>query len=235
MGFWKSIGNAFTHGGLGLAESAANAASQQKSVEEDAKQRKMKEWQAKLDPLKQQIGNLQGPQALALEDVNAGAVSGPLPEYERARQKALQQASANKSTNIAAIQRKAASLGATGSGAFIKQQQLAAESADQQAQDANADISAAESAKSRDMNFQSSESAKARNLSRESFNADQQFKFGLAKIDASSKLAGLELAFDDSERSRANEKFNMELAEYQKQHSGGLFGAGGFLGTGIGA
>lgn len=235
-------------GGIGGVTRGAmeQAGAQAAAAEEDARQRKIKEWNAKLDPLRKDIDNMQGPQAVALESADSGykakTFNGPLPEFEATRQKVLGQVSSAKSQNIAAIQRKAAALGATGGGAFMKQTQLASEAGDQQALDATTQIGAQESAAKRELNaaeenkvFQSQEAIKGRNLSREAMNADQQFKFGLAKIDARSKLAGLELAFDDAERSRANEKYNMELAEYQKKHSGGLLGAGGFLGTGIGA
>ncbi len=230
MSFLKKM---FGGPGAGALDGMAAGAQRAAQTEAAAMEKKKADWQAKLDPIRQQVAGMKAPDALVME--KAEQVTGALPEYERARQKVLQQASSNKSTNIGAIQRKAAALGASGGGAFMKQTQLASEAADQQATDATADLGAQESSAIRGINERRNELAAGRNFQREGMNADQQFKFQLAKIDASSKLASLDLAYDDADRSRTNEKFNMELANYQKQHSGGLFGAGGFLGTGIGA
>lgn len=83
-------------------------------------------------------------------------------------------------------------------------------------------------------NYEAGQQALQRNMQRELYNADSQFKSDVTNFDSQSKLAGLDLQWQQFLEDTKNNAINAANAEHQKRNSGGLLGAGGFLGTGIG-
>lgn len=83
-------------------------------------------------------------------------------------------------------------------------------------------------------NFEAQQQVLQRNMQREFFNADQQFKNDVFKFESGTKIQGLEQAWQQFELDKENTDYNKEQNEWTKRHSGGLFGAGGFLGLGFG-
>lgn len=182
--------------------------------------------------------------------------AGPLPEYDLLRRQMTERiqsdASRKKSEAQDAIKRRFASMGGLNTGSYIKQSQLADESADTQAgealKDANLQLGFQEAQARRGLEreesqkaFQSGEAAKGREfqIPQLSFQnkfqaADFGFRQNLAQFDSRSKLKQLDLAFNQLEMDRINTQFNKELARHTADNSGGLFGAGGVLGLGIG-
>jgi hypothetical protein len=179
--------------------------------------------------------------------------TGPVEGYDKIRTRALSQARAGYSGASDAINRRFAALGAANSGAAIKQQQLADQSqADKEAQvlegvgmqeDAERrrlneaseqrDFAATEAVKAR--NFQGSEASRGRKMQADLYNADQDFKQKVFAFDAESKLADMDRAFEEFQINKDVIEFNKRKARYEAGNTGGLFGSGGFLGTGIGA
>lgn len=210
----------------------------------DDEERSVTNAQAKLDPIKRAVEGFKAPTPVAMETqgYQAKQVTGPLPEFELARKRAMAQVNQGRGQASDALARRLAAMGQSNSGTAIRQQNLIEEQAQSQLALANEGIQAQEAQAQRELQaqednkaFQSGEAIKGRNFQRDMYNRDNDFKAMLSKFDAYSKLAQLDLAYDDAERSRVNDQFNKELAEYQKRHSGGLLGGGGFLGTGIGA
>lgn len=182
----------------------------------------------------------------------AKAITGPLPEYSAIRQRVANQANAAKDTANDALTRRYAAMGGMGSGAFVKQQQQLLSDAEDKKAEQLMGVDTQEAAERRALQsaednkeFQSAEALKSRALQRDVFNADQSFKIGsfnadqsfrdkVFRFDSKSKLAQLQLAAEQADRDSQDSEFSKELALYQQKHTGGLLGAGGFLGTGLG-
>lgn len=180
-------------------------------------------------------------------------VTGAVEGYDKIRARALQDARAGYSGASDAISRRFAALGAGNSGAAIKAQQMADQAqADKESgvlqgvgmqEDAERkrlneaaeqrDFAASEATKGR--NFQGSEAARGRKMQADLYNADQDFKQKVFAFDANSKLADMDRAFDEFKINQDTLEFNKRKARFEAGHTGGLFGSGGFLGTGIGA
>lgn len=145
-----------------------------------------------------------------------------------------------------AISRRFAAMGASGSGAAVKQtSQVFSDASDKSTDVGNqiqeslsvqiGDAQRAHMENEANREFQSGEALKGRNAGREQYNAESEFKDKVFRFDASSKLSALEMQETQMDRDAQDQAFNKEMANYQKQHSGGLLGGGGILGTGMGA
>jgi hypothetical protein len=205
---------------------------------------KMRAIKDRFAKLQNRLDELPGIKPLGAEapSYQAKDLSGPLAEFEPIRQQALQQANAGTQNANDALQRRYAAMGGGNSGAFIKQQQQLLQNGEDKKQEVLNNVNAQEAQARRALQqqesqkeFQSQEASKGRSLTREQYNSDLDFKNSAFKFDQTSKLAQLELGFQQSERDSEDQRFNKELALYQARHSGGLLGAGGILGTGLGA
>lgn len=83
--------------------------------------------------------------------------------------------------------------------------------------------------------FQAGQTASQMGMQAGMFNQQMQQSQNQFNFNAGTTLAGLNTAWDQAQAEANNNEFNKALAQYQSQHSGGLLGGGGFLGTGIGA
>lgn len=155
--------------------------------------------------------------------------------YDMARERAQQRASQTGQKNAGAIARRFAAIGGLNSGAAIKAQQMAHQQADQQREDAVRDVDIAEGQMAQQQAHQSSEAEKARQFQADQAGQDRGFQEKVFSFDKESKLKQLDLAFQQFDLQKDESAFNRRLARYQAGQSGGLFGGGGFLGTGIGA
>jgi hypothetical protein len=81
-------------------------------------------------------------------------------------------------------------------------------------------------------NFEAEQQMLQRSMQRDIFNADQQFKTDVFKFDSASKLAEMDVKWAEIEQDRETTQFNIRNELYKRQHTGGLFGNGGFLGLG---
>lgn len=195
---------------------------------DDAIKKRFADLQGKLDAI-------QGPKTLGPSAPSYKARNpNDIPGVAIAKQNVANQYAAQAGTQTDALSRRFAAMGAGNSGAFLKQQQLALQDAADKSVDAQGGIDYQAAKNEADKEFQSSESTKQQDLQRETYNAESDFKDKVFKFDSTSKLAQLEQGFIQSERDAQDQQFNKEMQQYQQQHSGGLLGAGGFLGTGLG-
>lgn len=174
------------------------------------------------------------PAAVPITGYQAKEITGPLPEYDLARKKLNEEANVAGQAGSEALARRFAAMGGgLNSGAFIKQAEIQNQDIENRRAQGVQDIAVQEatarrglSEKEADKAFQSGENAK-------NFNAQQAFQDKVFRFDSSSKLGQLDLAFKSAELNSATEAYNAELNAYTAKHSGGLLGAGGFLGLGL--
>lgn len=169
-------------------------------------------------------------------------LSGPLPEFAKVRENAVNQAGVNTSGQVDSLRRRFAALGGLNSGAAIQAQGQVEEQGAQRKEAAGAQVDFQEAQERQRRNeameardIATSEASRGRNFARETANADMDFKDRVFRFDSGSKLAQLDLMWEQFLEDRENTEFNKRLALEQQRNSGGLLGAGGFLGTGIGA
>lgn len=184
------------------------------------------------------INGLQAPkevQGYSAKDMSNAA----LPEFEQARNLTSQSLNAQKQGSDDAMQRRFAAMGNLNSGAYIKAAQVGDQQANESRGNAMAGIGMQEAQTRRGLQqqeaqkeFQSGEQAKMYNA--QAGNQFQQFKTGLS-ADSMGKVASLDLAYKGMQQQAADDAYQARMNEYQAKHSGGLFGAGGFLGVGVGA
>lgn len=182
--------------------------------------------QAKLDaqPAIRKIGP--GPSAYQAKQVN--------PYMSQYQERVSNQVNAGANSANDALARRFAAMGGGNSGAFIKaQQQLMSDAEDKKLQAAN-EFDANFRQQEADREFQSGEQAKQREFAAENANVENEFKDRVYRFDSSSKLAALELQAVQAERDAQDQNFNKAMSLDAAKHQGGLLGAGGFLGTGIG-
>ncbi len=204
----------------------------------------------KIAAMGEMVNDAPGPESLAAETggYQAKTYAGPtaLPEFDIARKHINDQANVVGQQQDDALQRRFAALGGLGSGSLIKQQSIATDQNENRRSDAlqatNAQEAQAVAGFKKDFDqqesqkeFSSGESMKGRNMQRELYNSDSKFKDMVFRFDSNSKLSQLDMALDQQALDEKNNEYNKELNDYQQKHSGGLFGGGGFLGTGIGA
>lgn len=164
----------------------------------------------------------------------AKTISGPLPEYDVARQKINESANSEGQAGSEALARRFASIGGgANSGAFIKQSELQNQSNETNRSNNLRDIAAQEAQTTRGLQqaedtkaYQSGENAK-------NFNSQQAFQDKVFRFDSSSKLGQLDLAYKSAEENAATDAYNAELNSYTAKHTGGILGSGGLLGTGL--
>lgn len=183
------------------------------------------------------IGGLQAPDKI--EGYTAKDYSKEnLPEFTDQRNILTQQLNAQEQGQRSAMERKFAALGGLNSGSAIRNSQIANQAAAENRGNALTGLSAKEAEAKRGLQqqenqkeFQSGENAKT--LNAQMANQFQQFKTGLG-ADSLSKIAQLDMGYKGLQQQSADEAFNAAMAQYQARHSGGLLGAGGIFGLGIG-
>lgn len=197
----------------------------------------------RIDDLRDQLKGIPAAKPLGPEGATYQAKQyQPGPEFAAERSRVSNQVNAASQTAQDALARRYAAMGGQNGGAFIKQQQqLLSDTADKRAE-AMAQVDQKEQALKHEFDqqeagkeFQSAEAGKARGLQRETYNSDLDFKDKVFRFDSNSKLAQMQLSFEQADRDAQDQEFNKEMALYQARHTGGLLGAGGFLGSGIGA
>lgn len=83
--------------------------------------------------------------------------------------------------------------------------------------------------------FQANELQAQQGMQAQEFNQQMGMQQNQFNFDANAKIAGLNQAYQQSQSDAAIQAFNAQMEQYKQRHSGGLLGAGGFLGSGIGA
>lgn len=160
--------------------------------------------------------------------------STPLPQYDTARNIESQSLNSAQQSESDAMQRRFAGMGNLNSGAYIKSAQIADQKANENRANAISGINMQEAntrtglqQNEANKEFQSGESTKQ-------FNAGQGNQYRQFQAENASKVAQLDLAYKSSEQQAADDQYQAAMNAYQARHSGGLLGAGGFLGSGIG-
>ena len=151
------------------------------------------------------------------------------PEYASMRNDLISQNNAAKSDAMNALERKFAAMGNLNSGAYIKQSQIADQNYNQQAQRSLNDFNNSIAEKEAQREFQSQEAYNQRAFAA----SGQARQEAYQNFDNNTKLAALQNAWYQSIQNHADSQFNAEMAKYQAEHTGGLFGGGGFLGLGL--
>lgn len=190
------------------------------------------------------------PDAYKAKDMSQTA----LPQYDAIRTRINSQYSQNQSQAQDALDRQfAAAGGGPGNGAQAKQTENLAASMERQKgadlqgvnaeeaqtrqglqqQEAQKEFQSGEANKA--LQFQSGEAQAGRQMQAGEFNNQMQQEQNQFGLQAGTALAGLNTSWDQAQAEANNNEFNKVISEWQARHSGGLFGGGGFLGTGIGA
>lgn len=199
--------------------------------------------------LQRRLNSMQMPGHIAAPDeikgYNAKDYSGSLPEYDQVRQQTSQNLNAQTQSNQDALDRKFAANGMSNSGAAVKALQVNNQQAGENRAQAMNNIGFQEAGTRRQLQqgeenkaFQSGEQAKYYNAQAKTHNSEYNnqldFQNNQFQFDANSKIAGLDLAFRQAQQQSADSEFNAAMESYRAQHTGGLLGSGGILGTGIG-
>lgn len=199
-----------------------------------------------IDSLKDQVKNMPGFQPLTSKDYGTAYQAHDysneaLPQYDAMRTRLNSQYSQNQQEAQDSIDRQfAAAGGGPGNGAQAKQtENLAAATEKQKGSDLQ-DINAQESQTRMALNeqekqraYESGEALKGRSFQGEMFNRQSIMQEGQFKFSANSTIAQLDQGWKEAQAEASNNEFNRQLAEFQAQHSGGLLGGGGILGTGL--
>lgn len=199
--------------------------------------------------LRAQLGQIQGPQKLGMENFQKQAIDlKSLPEFEGIRQNLKEEANQAKQQQKEALQRRFASLGSLQSGASLKAEQQAENEVQKNLEKGLREVGFQEAQGLRqqrnileERQFQAEQQAAARNFQREIYNADSDFKDKVFRFDANSKLSQLDLAFDQAamaritaENDRLINQYNAELSKIvagKKKPGliGGIVGEGGLF------
>lgn len=178
-------------------------------------------------------------------DVGAGIPYGQgASPYDVARNRANQRATASGQQGLEAIQRRYAAMGNLNSGAAIRTEQLQNQNNEAQKEDSLRSIDAQELSENTGRNyqanqqelargFQANEAQKARDLQSNQFGQRMTFEQSQAKQAQENYLKDYELKKQQMSEDAQSNAFNKDLANYQKGHTGGFFGGGGFLGLGF--
>lgn len=162
-----------------------------------------------------------------------------IPEYQQLAQRTEQSYNKNAQGSNEALQRRFAAMGGLNSGAYIKQAEIQQQQNQEAKSNAMNDLGAKFAGQESERAYQSGEQAK--NFNASATNQTNQFNAGLARqgqmdqIEGQSKIAALEAQQQQMEQGANESEFNAAMQQYQAKHSGGFLGAGGFLGTGMGA
>lgn len=179
----------------------------------------------KVDAIRRRLDTMQGPQMLQKES----APQGPLPQFEALRQNLRDEAQSAGQQQSDALKRRFAAMGALNSGAAIKAEQQGNEAIQKQLNKELSNIGFQEA----QQQFQKEEAIAGRNAQRDIYNADADFKDKVFRLESGSKLAQLDLAFDQqdlarqvAENDRIINQFNSELSTITaKKPKKGLIGS----------
>lgn len=159
----------------------------------------------------------------------------PATTFERQRERISQATGGQTQQSTDAMRRRFASLGMSSSGAAIQAEQQVRDRGAQTQASAMADVDAAEGAEmerraevGENRKFQAGEAQKGRDF--EGGFRSREFDFNRMNADRQFGLAERQTKLGEDESA-----FNRRLAKYTAGNQGGFFGAGGFLGTGIGS
>lgn len=176
------------------------------------------------------------PAVAPIDAYKAKAINGPLPEYDLARNKLNEDSNVAGQAGSEALARRFAAMGGgLNSGSFIKQNEIQNDANLNRRSEGMREIGVQEAQAKRTLQEAENQKEYASQESSKQFNASQAFNDKVFRFDSSSKLGQLDLAYKSAELNAATEAYNAELNAYTAKHSGGLLGAGGILGTGIGA
>lgn len=203
--------------------------------------------QSNITSLQNRLAGISAPTTVSPQSVTASAVNAPtsLPQYDLARASQSQSNAADTSTANDALSRKFAALGGGPTGAAIKAQTNQSTQLENSNDQAMAGINEQEAGQLSQMQqqdslvnaqneqqageFNASNSQQAQQFNTQMGQTYQQFGFS-----ANSQIAQLDSSMNQQAQDAATTAFNENLQQYQAEHSGGLLGAGGLLGTGIG-
>lgn len=167
--------------------------------------------------------------------------SQPLPEYDQVRNQTSMQLNAQNQSNQDAMSRRFAAMGGQNSGAYVKAAQIGDQQANETRANAMNQIGMQESQARRALQqgeatkeFQSGESTKQFNANQATQYKQLSNQFNQSLFENNSKIAQLDMAQKQAVADSQATNFNADMANWQAQRSGGLLGAGGFLGTGLG-
>lgn len=81
--------------------------------------------------------------------------------------------------------------------------------------------------------FAAGESEAQRAQQGQEFTTQMQQQLGQERLQGIQGLSGMDLAYKQAQEQALADQYNIQMNQYTAQHSGGLFGGGGFLGTGL--
>lgn len=189
--------------------------------------------------------------------------SGPLAEFNTMRQQTNQDFNQQQSAQQDATARRFAAMGNLNSGAYAKASQSgdlalnqerekslnqigfneAQQRRNLQQQEQNKVFQSGEANQGRrfqfgqtqsQRNFEGEQTATQRRLQAQEFNTGQQNDFNKFKEQAGAQVAQMDAQQRQFQEQLAQDQYQGELNRYTQQHSGGLLGSGGILGTGLG-
>lgn len=165
--------------------------------------------------------------------------------YDTLRSRAVQQNSVQRNQGLEALQRRYAAMGNLNSGSNIEQINNLNRQSGEDLQNELGQINLGEQEGANQRNFQremqqggQAFQAKQADIQRQ-FQGEQAglqrgLQEKLANMENATKARQLDLEFQNSDLERQAMLFNQDMAGWQREHSGGLLGGGGFLGTGLG-
>lgn len=172
-----------------------------------------------------------------MADYGTGPTVGTASPYDVLRKRAEQRVTAGGQEAVEAMKRRYAAMGNLNSGSAIRSEQIQNNENQQQKEQAIGAIDLGEAQEGSQKNFAANESEKAR-----SFTAGQAAleraqrgdQFG-AQLELERQKQNYAQTSGDRqyELDKATTAFNSDLANFQKGHTGGFFGGGGFLGLGF--
>lgn len=146
--------------------------------------------------------------------------------YDAVRQKATKDAGNQEAQGLDAITRRFAAMGNLNSGSYVKAQEELSRQAQERNQDAQGKIDMAEVQGALPYaEMEQKESQFGRQLGQQESQFGRELPLKQRQLDLEASQQALDAHAND---------LNYELGQYQSQHSGGLFGGGGFLGIGGG-
>lgn len=161
--------------------------------------------------------------------------TNPFPQnpgaYQGMRNQAQQDAGNEQTQNLDAITRRFAAMGNMNSGAYVQAQQNAGRDAATQAQDQIGKINMQEQNVA-DQGLLQHNQLQEQNNEFMQGQGQQEAQF---ENELPLKSRQLDLEANQQGMDQAANAFNEQLAGFQANHSGGMFGQGGFLGLGNGA
>jgi hypothetical protein len=219
----------------------AQAEADRRDAAETARRGKIDQKRATIRSEYGAVTSAPGPKELKAE----AAPTGPLPQYDLMRQRAQRQVQSQgavaQQSQQDAMSRRLAASGSLNSGGGVKALHNARAEVDQKTQEALVNANEGIDAQEAQQRTTMDEAVKGRNFQRETFNEEARFKEKMFRADTFAKFQGLESQLDSLDIAQLQlnlqydeSEFNKKLARHQADNSGGFFGAGGFLGLGLG-